>query len=103
MKKNFDWMKIEIILLMIEMLFGCILINECMKLDFFLSNQVVSISRTKNMKQEVFTFGSHFHGRLGHKESSVESLSNIPTDSIIDCTGGGNHSLFLSSSKKKKI
>eukprot|EP01080_Neovahlkampfia_damariscottae_P005337 gene5337-9146_t len=47
------------------------------------------------MSQEIITFGSPYHGRLGHKYSTVDYIYNIPSK-VIKTGGGGNHSLFLS-------
>jgi hypothetical protein len=51
------------------------------------------------MKQEIFSFGKPELGRLGHEYSIVDSIEVLKNEEIVKCTGGGNHSLFLTSKK----
>jgi alpha-tubulin suppressor-like RCC1 family protein len=49
------------------------------------------------MKKEIFSFGKSERGRLGHDYSNVDTIEVLKNEEIIKCTGGGNHSLFLTS------
>jgi hypothetical protein len=51
------------------------------------------------MKQEIFSFGKPELGRLGHEYPTVDSIEVLKNEEIVNCTGGGNHSLFLTSKK----